>query len=443
MLMDKFINYMVCINGGSGVIFQPLDKQFSYILTVGHVFDDITSYDSKVEITHFSNEHESGVKLSPFSLIEGENYFKHDNKDICILKIERLDVAVSLSRIDEPNESNAMYYLCGFPGVRRDKTSFKDQMRLDSQLSLRQEKSEGKREARIPGNATANEIIGQSGGGIFLLNEGLIGLLGIQVKVPSKKESLGLIEYYQIKNFDEIVDTFNHELENLQPIFMKCFSSLVSDTFEIEPSLLSKNVVSSLVKILHKMSGDVVNKEITPQSISNDFGKKLLFHGQNRGDLLSKDLWISWLEFLTAISLVKTGPYDFNNLHKKFRLFHSSRKGDFWINHLNDLALTNYSDLEAQGLVIVASDTSTEVGSHDFRDIPEDISAGPKESFDFQNLQINIDDASECPLDIYRFKSISNFKEVTLKENYKLFENLSVGEKLKKIREIYDDLITK
>lgn len=37
MTKDNIKEYIVCINGGSGVIFQPMDEKYSYILTAKEV----------------------------------------------------------------------------------------------------------------------------------------------------------------------------------------------------------------------------------------------------------------------------------------------------------------------------------------------------------------------------------------------------------------------
>jgi hypothetical protein len=43
MTIDDITEYVACVNGGSGVIFQPVDEKYTYILTAKHVFDDIAT----------------------------------------------------------------------------------------------------------------------------------------------------------------------------------------------------------------------------------------------------------------------------------------------------------------------------------------------------------------------------------------------------------------
>ena len=87
MNQDDIKKYIVCINGGSGVIFQPMDIKYSYILTAKHVFDDIDTelYNNLVTI-HFFNAITDTYETAkpPFELIIGENYFPHSDDGIDI-----------------------------------------------------------------------------------------------------------------------------------------------------------------------------------------------------------------------------------------------------------------------------------------------------------------------------------------------------------------------
>ena len=163
---DKIKEYIVCINGGSGVIFQPMDEKHSYILTAKHVFDDINNYNDVVIIGRYDPIKNIFIELEKFKLEEHINYFPHDTKDIAILKIDRLTGADNLIRLDS-FEEKYKFSLYGFPGTRRNQTNYLDRIREDSNLSISIEKSEGRREGILADNSDLKELKGQSGGGVF------------------------------------------------------------------------------------------------------------------------------------------------------------------------------------------------------------------------------------------------------------------------------------
>ena len=101
-MIDKAKPYIICLNQGSGVLFQPADKNYSYILTAKHVLEnerERTGTDNTT-IWYFSQQEGNFKDLDPaFSLDQGENYFVHPNghADAAILKIPRIPNDIDLN----------------------------------------------------------------------------------------------------------------------------------------------------------------------------------------------------------------------------------------------------------------------------------------------------------------------------------------------------------
>jgi hypothetical protein len=136
MQKDNIKKYLVCINGGSGVIFQPADNASTYILTCNHVFNDIgtAAYKNLVYIDRYDETTKTYVAVSPFALSLETNYFPHETKDIAILKIARLPGAIDVLRLDDFDKYNKQASLYGFPGTRRNHVDFLDKIREDLDL---------------------------------------------------------------------------------------------------------------------------------------------------------------------------------------------------------------------------------------------------------------------------------------------------------------------
>jgi hypothetical protein len=448
MQKDNIKKYLVCINGGSGVIFQPADNAYTYILTCNHVFNDIgtAAYNNLVHIDRYDETTNTYVAVAPFALAPATNYFPHETKDIAILKIAKLPGAIDLLRLDDFDRYNKKASLYGFPGTRRQQVDFLDKIREDLDLNFSLEKGNGKREAKIPDNADYDELVGQSGGGLFCLEGNYIGLLGIQNRVPNREESMGRIEFTPLASFDEIVYASENALECISPFYLKNFEFLISDIFKIPMGMQSREAGESITKVLCAKAKLVAESDLTPAKIQEYLKEKLLLiDGQEKEDLGKRKIWSVWLELLTILNIAKEkshGTADFDSMFSKVRLFYSDINEDFWLNHLSDLVKSDYSGLEKDGLVVVASN----VRAADFhvlfpKNIPGDIKHLRKEHEDHQ-MEMNIDNASDFPFDKFRFANISAFKEDPVLNRYGEFAGMNISQILTHLNSLYVQLIT-
>lgn len=444
MTIDEAREYVVIVNGGSGIIFQPSDTQYTYILTAKHNVEE-----DQIKIIRFSNINNIIEELPEISIDKniGVNIFPHYdvNKDIAIIKIDKIRDLEEIFRI-ESNQIVSNIRLMGYPLLRRqefinDKASW---FRDSDNLSVHGSRSHGRIEARLQNREEYSEIVGHSGGGVVSIEDGKLLLMGIQNSMLSSKdhENLGSIEYTPIKYFDEIINKYQDELKPLHPHYLSCFSFLTDSAFsKVDNCFNSKKTIDILTKILKEKSKKVIESEITPICIKEYLSEELLLlKSQNNLILNSRDIWVIWLELLTILIILKNDDVKLDKLHNvlnRYRVFYSDIDDDFWVSHVNELPNANYSNLKKGGTVIVATRTAAKNNTHKLDSILGSIYQTAKDEHDI----IHIDDAQEFPFDKYKYLNISAFKEGVLLEHYKEFLSLDVKSKVLKLQEFYRRLL--
>jgi len=365
MTINDVKKYVVCINGGTGVVFQPMDQEYSYILTAKHVFNDIATalYNSLVSIQYYDNAANSFVTFTKFALNEGVNYFPHQTEgiDIAILKISRLDVGSEIIIKDDIFSDRADYILGGFPVIRRkgDQIGI-NWLRTDMEVTILGDRSNQKVEADVSKNQTQEELSGSSGGGIFKLSEKNILLAGIQSGVVSGEEALGRIEFTPIKVFADIVDNSNQTLEPILPAYMKCFSFLRDEAFRLEVDVFNEKDIVSIRNYLKNKVPDIVQSGITPAAIKLFFETRLLVSKSDAEILFEKNIWLVWLEFLTVLNIIKYqafGEEQVTEIFNNYRLIYSNYTGEWTELLLNDLQYADYIGLADNALIFIGTDS--------------------------------------------------------------------------------------
>lgn len=447
MKKDAIKNYIVSVNGGTGVIFQPADPDHTYILTAKHIFDE----ENKVKIKRFDETADKESKIKSFKLEEGENYFTHPTKDIAILKIQRIEGSDNLLRLDDFEKYNKKAALFGFPNLRRNKPDLLDRIREDPDITFSPEKGNGMREAILRENATYEELVGQSGGGFFCDEGNYIGLLGIQNRIPNEEEQLGRLDFTPMSGFDEIIQASGGKLEEIFPLYLKNFRFLLPDIFKIKVGLNSKDACNKITRILHEKATQIANSDITPIYIRDFFREQLkkerllLIHDQTDDELEKRKIWSTWFEFLSILNLTKNKKHCTNDcaeIFKSVRVFYSNSDEDFWLKHLHDLARTDYSGLKDNGLVVVATNVEAQDDWHvlDPSKIPGDIGELEMIHQEHQS-EMNINMADDFPFRKYQFVNISAFKEDPVKNKYADFAGMDFVKMTEHLKTLYEQLI--
>ena len=366
MNQDDIKKYIVCINGGSGVIFQSMDIQYSYILTAKHVLEDVDTepYNKLVSIHFFSpitNSYE--LVKPPFELEIGENYFPHseDGVDIAIIKLPKIDNVEKIIIKEDISIDSNNYCLYGYPSIRRNpinQSINSGWFRSDLDVTILTEIENKRREADIGKNQNYAELIGSSGGGIVKIQGDYLVLAGIQSRVVSNEEALGRIEFTPIKHFNEIIDQFSDKLVSLLPPYMTSFAMLKEEVIKLEGYV---NSVSSLaIRGRLKLQADRI--QLSPNEINNTFKEQLLISKENKETVLSEKLWISWLEYLIVLQIVKEKILNNQELCEIFnniRLIHSDTYKD-WFKIMDDIFETDLYGLSDKGILIVSTNKKPE-----------------------------------------------------------------------------------
>lgn len=448
MNIDDIRKYVVVVNGGSGCIFQPVDKEYSYILTAKHnLTDNSNRIDTLVRFQYNKNKWEKSL-IEIDSLVEGRNYFSHPNKDIAILKINRITDLEPIHRIDtndilqEPDN----YCLCGYPETRRNAEKDESEKntedesrwyRIDQGITIKDCRNNGLREAEVPNNPGFKEIKGHSGGCIVKIsgNNNLL-LAGIQNKMaPAKDEALGNIQFSTIDNFDEIIEKYADCLSPLLPPYCVSFECLCNQVMQLEGCWEDISYVKSR---LHEIASDIAGHPLTPLAIKNKLKTRMLVAEEKENSLYGKGLWKAWLELLIVLNIIQKEPQtegELEDIFKQYRLIYSSTRGQ-WTEYLKQIACSDYRGLKENACIIVANEGIPEKTLLKKGIIPNIGQLTPR--------QLNIDEGTSNPFKSFKFIHIHAFQReciVNQEEKFTIFNCEADAELLQELKRSYEDIL--
>lgn len=362
MDIDDIRDYVVCLNGGSGILFQPEEEKYTYVLTAKHVFDDIDSelYNGKVMIQYYSSKENKYDLIKEFELKLNENYFPHsqDGVDASILKIQKIPNKGNIIVKENFASDNKDYILAGYPAIRRKEAEINlDSIRYDLNITILQQKEGQRREADVSKNQTLEELVGSSGGGVIKIFGDYLSLVGIQSRMANGEESLGRIEFTPIEVFNQIASASNGLIELIWPYYMKCFSFLKDDVFKLEVEEFDEQKIDFTRSYLKNKAQDVIKSGVTPIGIKTLFEKRLLVNEFENEELYTREIWRMWLEFLTVMNIIKYSEFnkeELNEIFNSFRLIFSNSQAD-WISLHKDLLYSDYKGLKPGSNVFIGT----------------------------------------------------------------------------------------
>lgn len=366
MDINDFRLYSVIVEGGSGVLFQPMNKlEDTYVLTAKHnIFGERQNVEDKrikeqyqlAKVEIFIPVHYETVPIGlPISI--GETYFPHDNADIAILKFKYIAGYQEIYLNDEPKQV-AKTFVCGYPGYHRSQPTFSNKYTSYEIKSFISENGTTYRVQLTAENKDQLEIKGLSGGGILKIVNNYISLIGIQSEVSSHIDN-GQIEFVPVKYFEDIIRDPKYEgkLTPLLPPYMGSFNNLKDEIIKLEdainPNLKSKikSAFYEHLKLISICPHDIYTSEVGDQ----------LFIGDNKGcSCISKKLWVSWLEYLIVLSFITDDKIDISLVQSYFnekRLLHSNTESS-WLEIIPELVKHNTNGLKANSTVIVSTNST-------------------------------------------------------------------------------------
>lgn len=295
--------YTVILEGGSGVLFQPLDENITYILSAKHVFYEIIKHDNRSDtkelrpnISYYLSDNQN--EPNQIDILNGVNYFEHsdENVDAAILILNE-NLGYNQIFTDEKTIGFDGFNLTGYPNCKRNADDKYDKQIIrdlnsydDSLIALR----------LVVNHLDHEQITGFSGGGIIKINGDSLLLAGIQSKTPTG-DCKGEIQVVPIKRFEEIVDENN--LSKLLPSYLSNIDLLINSIIgysETLPALKPK------LQVAIRKQFEQVKCELN-SIYSNEYIKK---SATSITGIKSRRFWTSFLEYALIISLLEVNGFD-------------------------------------------------------------------------------------------------------------------------------------
>jgi hypothetical protein len=441
MNISKIREYIVIVNAGSGCIFQPMDDAYSYVLTAKHnITDNNINQLKRFKLNDSNGWDEIDIPLE--ALVDNENYFPHENRDIAIIKIEKVPDLDNIIRFDDIDDDRKGYILAGYPETRRTNYAAKKDnwYRQDEDVTILNIKANQLREGKVPDNAGYDEIVGQSGGGILKISGDYLLLAGIQNKMAdSADEQMGRVEFSPISLFDEIIEAHRQHLSPLNPPYCKSFEFLREQIMKLDGCFMNENVFYAR-QFLQNITDEILKKPLTPDVIRNKLNKRMLTHNEEEDCLLRKGLWIAWLEFLIVLKVIGENPKsekDLEDVFNRYRVIYSSSKEDWGNLFKEKIVYSDYKGLKENACIIFANDTHPQktiikrgLISNIARLIPR--------------KEMKIDEGVNNPLESFTYIHIHAFQKdciIDKEWDYSRFDNTNEVELLQKLKQEYESII--
>jgi hypothetical protein len=424
-MRDDLQFFTVKVAGGSGCLFQPLDSEYSYVLTAKHVIEGVEN----IEIVRQYIGEDGNKVDETLKILEIPYMHSNPNKDAAIIKVKKIDGIESLLRSDLNSSEGENWYLCGHPDSREDNgfSYRKNKLKIENRVELYIE-------GEIERNVNHSEIVGQSGGGIIKSESSCFLLAGIQKKmaVEDEKETLSRIHFAPLSFFDEIIEENEANLSPLFPPYIGAFNFLLQDIFPFPNLILKQELVrNTLLAISESICGSTC-----PDKIINEYGQKFLVNGTPDHIIYHKSLWKSLLEFLTIIKLYEetTDLDDFINIHKKRKMLIVDT--DNWTKKLEEIYKSDLSEIEKGGSIVICATNElvpsrTDISDEELRVIP-DIST-PLD-------KMNISNTVEDPFSDLKLVNIFKFQHHIINNTMQLANMNGVNSKTT-IKELTDGII--
>ncbi len=425
---ERCRNFTVKVNAGSGVIFQPMTEEYTYILTARHnLYNDPETMQNALDDTNIN-----AIGLD----INFIKKYEHSSLDIAILKIVKINVETPLKEFEEPSK-DLDYEFYGYPKYKIEENDDIEDQIENYEVKL------SKQVNNIltfdnPKFANIDEIIGASGGGVFREIDDNIYLVAIEYEMNAKKGSIAThqrIDMLSIESFDEIIEKYSNDLEPLYPPFMNDFSILLDNIFILNGMEESeKTLIQNRLKFIAKN----LSNKLKPIDIRNEFG--LLESDYNSRHYINKELWSMYLEFIVISvfidmhSPINTLAIEEINRKRKF-LFLKSKD---WKNKKKEILTSNFTSLDKNATVIVCCDgdrtpTSCIMNSRSLLKVGDGI----------MQEKFNIAKGINNPHTSFKFKHIHTIQKQMLDdyddENNDVFDNANANN----IEEIIRDEINK
>ncbi len=347
---DQCKQCSVIVDNGSGVLFQPMTEEYSYILTAKH-----NLYNDAKQGSYKEPKDKDDIKIT---FCDGNDKqiidkYEHDSLDIAILKIDKIEFESPYKEFIQPNNGYEFKFY-GYPEKRRNETEKISYFDLNIGDITGFEITASNKEY-FP----KEYINGCSGGGVFKQDGDNFYLVGIEYRMDAQSEEEVeqnvRVKYIDIKAFDEIIEQDKSELTPLYPPYMKDFNLLIENIFLL---IGMENHEKKLIQDRLKLIATNLSKNLNPIVIKNKFENELLVRGLSINEFSNKELWSMYLEFLViSVFLDSSTPISIEaveNIYKKRKVLFV--KASNWIDLKEQILTSNLYRLNKDGDVIICCD---------------------------------------------------------------------------------------
>jgi len=341
-------NSTVKVMEGSGVIINPFTDDYSYVFTAKHV---VTDFD--VEDIHIESVNDLDIEVL--------DKLEHDDIDLAILKISRVDEGVHFYESNHQNFSQILMFY-GYPEQNRYQEKIIDQ--LGSYNCVLHDIRDEKYIFSIGGIATLDNVEGFSGGGIFSIDAetGSFSILAVEIGMSNPESSNSQVDAIKIDKYIEVLNENNWQL--VIPSYLQNFEPYKNKIFEdvdLENNGSLNGIKGCLYAILEEY-GITNSLTINPNSILEKFENKILTYEQKKNDLHNSCLWRGFLEFL-LIYLSLNPPLDSGSCNEnyldalfiKFRFVFDHKKVTFKKLFRTYILETDFSQINESSKILIFS----------------------------------------------------------------------------------------
>ncbi|ENX3946217.1 ABC-three component system protein [Photobacterium damselae] len=363
MSKDQFVQNTVKVNGGSGIIVNPLTDEYSYVYTAKHVIAEDTEDPNsnllsldKIDVRTYD---EKEIKIQDILL------HKDKNLDIVILQTEkRHDSKVHISRKEITQDE--MVRFCGYPKATRN-----NGLELDGYMN-HSYKYDAKYTHHVKLRPSINidyrKIVGMSGGGVFSDSEE-IHLRAIETRYSGSPDQYdGCVNAISIHNFDDIIEYNNTDKHKnvsvVLPFELNSFESLEKFTFSFDDGWDNPNLLNNIRKLLIKIGKDgVTSVDISPVKVKEELESVLKCDFYVNFEMNAPKYWAAFFE-LIIVSILIDEPKKFdreyliNILRKRRVIYIDSDKT--WQKHILSIINNKYTDHNENGFFIVKTNTPSQ-----------------------------------------------------------------------------------
>ena len=338
---DQCKQCSVIVDNGSGVLFQPMTEEYSYILTAKHnLYNDVEhdSYDEPKNIDDIKlNGNNNQIK----------DKYEHQTLDIAILKIDKTEFESPYKEFKQPSDRDEFKFY-GYPQNRRERA---EQIKyFDLKVG---HMSSYEIVAENDSYYNQNDVAGCSGGGVFKQDGNDFYLVGIECRMDAEsdlEENNTRLRFIFIEAFDEIIE--ENELEPLYPVHMGGFDLISEHIFLLNDYESKRDFVRNRLKYLAK----TYSKELSPITIKNEFENELFINGFDINNITDSELWQMYLEFILLSIIIESKENitidKIKEIYKKRKILFA--KADRWVDLKEEIVKSNLLGLQKNGTVFIA-----------------------------------------------------------------------------------------